>query len=97
VIELNHVCECGHNGYSHIEPEGCMDEKCACKGFKEMTEPTLEEMMIRDATTKPAPDSEDEAFERWFVFESVYVETTRTKQIARSAWHARARLSAGGK
>jgi hypothetical protein len=60
-----------------------------------MTEPTLEEMMIRDATTKPAPESEDEAFER--AWDEDAQTDSGLKEVARRWWHARARLSAGGK
>jgi hypothetical protein len=44
-----------------------------------------------------APDSEDEAFERWWVSEG-YTSSARTDyELSRIAWNARARLSAGGK
>jgi hypothetical protein len=47
---------------------------------------------------KPAPESEDEAFERWWGAEGMVASEIRNSHgSAKLAWDARARLSAGGK
>lgn len=47
---------------------------------------------------KPAPESEDEAFERWWnEYTRPSGEMEHHKAKAKAAWNARARLSAGGK
>jgi hypothetical protein len=58
------------------------------------SKPTLEEMMIRDATAKAVPESEDEAFEiAWYDYMGETRESN-SKTEARFWWNARARMDA---
>lgn len=57
-------------------------------------------LKLFNPTPQPAPESEDEAFERWW--KPTFGDPANQMQImvrdtARQAWNARSRLSAGGK